>query len=199
VNPFIAYHKQAELATRARNRPLATRYGQGYGVQAAVYAMAQVVVATTVAAGHQGALIALLHVSDPTSGIVFSQAVWYPIITSIASCLIFGIVSMVISYYAAFQAAHATRNSALGRRAGIIAQLLGTAAWGVFGLIGAFVSGTDGFLLTTNPFQPSAIPSQMEGIVLLVIARTLVIGGLGFLPALFFLNIGAQEGRSRMP
>ncbi len=199
MNPWIAYHKQAELATRAANRPLATRYGQGYGLMTAVYAGAQVVVSSTVAAAHQDELITLQHISDPVSGIVFVSTVWYPIVTSIASCLIFGVISIIISYYAAFQAARVTRSDALGRRAGIMAQLIGTAAWGVFGVVGAIASGTDGFLLSTNPFQPAGMPAQMEGIVFVALARTLVIGGLGFLPALFFLNIGAQEGRSAMP
>ena len=191
------YYQDAWRTARAANRPLANRLGFQYAQLSGAYALLQVVVSMSTAAAYQGSLVTLLHANDPAAGVVPLEFVLPPVLTGIISCLIGGILSLIISYYVARNTAQTTRDAGLGQRAGVIASAMGSVAWLGFSIIGALLSGTDGFIYTVDGFSNVATVTQMLSAVFIVAVRALVIGAFTLLPAYLVATMGAGVGKSR--
>jgi hypothetical protein len=191
------YYQDAWRMTRAAQRPVATLLGLRYSLLSGAFALLQVVISQSTSAAYQPTLITLLHVNDPGAGIVPPTFILPPVIVGAVSCLLVGIISVVISYYAAHTTAQETHDIGLGQRAGIIASLLGSLAWLVFSVVGTLWSKTDGFFLTADPFSATPVNSQLVGLTLFVAARAVILGAFSLLFAFLAASLGAQVGKSR--
>jgi len=194
---FPLYYQDAWRMNRVAQRPVADQVGRNYGLLAAAVALVQVFVSNTTAANYQGPLITLQHANDTYAGAVPLETIIPPALMGALSAIIFGIFGLIISYFAASNAAHATRDAALGQRAGIITALLGAFAWLVFSVLGAFIGGNDGFILVVDPFSTTSAFSQMLGIAGIAAVRALLVGGLSLLPAWFLATIASQVGKDK--
>jgi hypothetical protein len=191
------YYQAAVREARATNRPTANQIGWSFGILNAVVAFAQIVVSNTTAANYSGPLVALQSISNQYSGAIPIEMLVPPLVVSVVSALIGGIISLVFAFLAAKRTAHATRDAALGQRAAVIASLVGTLAWAILGAIGPITSGTDGFVLAVDTFSSTPVGTQVSGMIMLAVARALVIGGLTLPQAWLVSVLGAQVGKDQ--
>ena len=191
------YYQDAWRTARVANRPLANHLGLHYSQLSGAYALMQVVISMSTAAAYQGSLVTLLHANDPVAGVVPVEFVLPPVLTGILSCLVGGIFSLIISYYVARNTAHQTRDAGLGQRAGLIASVMGSVAWLGCSIIGALLTGTDGFIFSVDGFSHVATTTQMLGAVFIVVVRAVAIGTFTLLPAYLVATMGAGVGKSR--
>jgi hypothetical protein len=203
VGPFIMeplplYYQAAVREARATNRPTANQIGWSFGMLNAVVAFVQIVVSNTTASNYAGPLTALQSVNNTYAGVVPLEMLLPPLVVSVVSAVLGGIINLVFAYLAAKRAARATRDAALGQRAAIIAALVGMFAWAILAAIGPIIGGTDGFALVVNTFSKTPLNEQVSGIVFLATARALILGGLTLIPAWIFGVMGAQAGKDQL-
>lgn len=191
------YYQDAWRAARMANRPLANRIGLHYSLLSGAYALLQITVSMNTAGSYQASLVALLKAASPTGGIVPIEFLIPPLAVSVVSCLLGGIISLIVSYYAALNTARATRDTGLGQRAGLITSAMGSLTWLVLGILGALLTGTDGFSFTVDGFSNVSQASQLATIVLIVAVRAILLGAITLLFAFFFATLGAGVGKSR--
>ncbi len=191
------YYQFAWQTLRAQNRPIANQLGWRYGLLNGAYGLLQVAIAGSTAAAYSGSLVTLLHANDTGAGVVPLDGILPPALVAVISCLVGGIFSLGISYYAARNTAKLTGDVGLGQRAGMVAALLGVGFWTVLGILSALLTSTDGAFLTIDPFSHTGYGTQLIGIIFVVVVRALIIGGLSLLLAFLFATLGANAGKNR--
>jgi len=180
---------------RIAARAYATRVGQQYGILAAAIAFVQVLISASTAQAHQVDLMVVLHSAQQKfSTSIDTVGVLTPMLIGMLSCVVGGIFSLTISYYAARDAARYSHELSTGRRAGVIASLLGSAAWLVLSVAAVFLTGTDGFLISYDRLSHFSIPQQAAGIALIVALRAIIIGLVTLLFVPLVANNGARKG-----
>lgn len=198
MESFPLYHQAAVREARATHRPLANEMGWSFGILNVVVAFAQIVVSNTTAANYSGPLVALQSINNQYSGAIPIEMLAPPLVVSIASAAIGGIISLIFAFLAAKRTARLTRDAALGQRAAIIAALCGMLGWAVLAAIGPITSGTDGFILAVETFSKTPVSEQVTGMIEIAVARALIIGGLTLIPAWILGVMGAQAGKDQV-
>jgi hypothetical protein len=120
-----------------------------------------------------------------------------PLLTSIITCLIGGVLNLAAGYYAGREAAQLAQSIDAGRRAGIIVALIGSATWMGASIIAAFLTGTDSTLISIDPLDSTGIVQQDLGIVLIVAVRALICIGFSMIFVSQCATMGAEKGMPR--
>jgi hypothetical protein len=177
-------------------RRYATEIGRRYGLLSAAIALGQVAISATTAYAHKSDIIIFLFESQHVTSVVLEpEIILAPFFAGLLSCVIGGIFSLMVSYYAARETAQFNRDTKSGRRAGLIASLIGSATWLGLSVIAAVLTGTDGALIAVDPHSAMSVASQEIGIIVLVALRAIILGGFILLFVPFFSTRGANKGK----
>lgn len=199
----------AYAALRAAARRAANAIAGRYSLLGAALGATQIIVASTTAAAHQPALavasrqareiwaILTTGATGGLTGMPQPDTVAAPIFVALLSALAAGIATLAVAYYAGREAGLRTALVALGRRAGLLAALYSGLWWAGLSVIGALLSGTDGFVLAVDPLNPTPLWHQTALIALLAGARAIILAALGLPLALLWAHLGSRVGARR--
>jgi hypothetical protein len=196
---------QAPVITPGMRR-LATITGLRAALGIGMLGFCQVVISTTTVLAHAGAVLILQHQASAlqnlpnqsyTGGVPQPELLILPTGISILSCWLLGLLALVIVYITTRDAAIATGITNLGRRAGIVAILLGAFLWIVCAAIGALLTGSDGSFVVADPLNSTPILAQHITAMIIALVRGLLLGAFSILFALIPIGLGVVASHGK--